>query len=102
MDLTNQIETYIYEADILSSMIQKANSVIDRLEGRPDLQNSYNEELKPVIEEYLNTIKALNFLFEEYFEWEKKIQSTRNLRYRRLHKLILKDLAKPVPPGLNP
>jgi len=101
MDLTDQIESYLYEADLCSNIIQWSNYVIDKLEGRPDLQEVYIDELKPIIEEYLQTIKALQFLFEEYFVWERKIQSTRNLRYRRLYKLILKDLAKPVPPTLS-
>jgi hypothetical protein len=98
MELTSQIEEYLYEADILSEMIQKSNFMIEKLEGRPDLQALYIEELKPIIDEYLNTLKALNFLFKEYFEWEKKNRTTRNLRYRRLNKLILNDLTIKVPP----
>lgn len=102
MDLTEQIEKYLHEADLLSHTITNANFMIDKLEGRPDLQDGYIDELKPIILEYLHTIKALRFLFEEYFVWEKKIVNTRNLRYRRLYSLILKDLSKPVPPALNP
>lgn len=96
-DLTEQIEAYIFDADILSHIITKSNFVIDKLNGRPDLQEPYLDELEPVVEEYVNTIKALKFLFEEYFVWEKKVQPTRNLRYRRLYALISKDLAQSVP-----
>lgn len=102
MDLQNQIESYIHEADILSHVITKSNFMIDKLEGRPDLQEPYFEEIKPILEEYVNTIKALRFLFEEYFEQEKKIQNTRNLRYRRLYTLLLKDLSNLVLLTLKP
>lgn len=101
MDLISQIEGYIHEADTLSSMIEKSNFMIERLDGRPDLQKPYIDELREIVSEYLSTIKALSFLFKEYFEWERKIKKTRNLRYRRLNKLILEDLAKPVPPKLK-
>lgn len=102
MEIINQIENYIEEAGLLSDMIQKSNFMVDKLEGRPDLQDTYLEELEPIIHEYLDTLRALRTLFEEYFEWEKKVQPTRNLRYRRYYKLIVEDLSKPVPPALNP
>lgn len=94
MDFLNQIEDYIRESDLLSQMITNSNFMIDRLEGRPDLQESYLDEVEPIIEDYLNTIKALRFLFEEYFDWERKNKTVRNLRYRRLYSLIMQDLSK--------
>lgn len=98
VELINQIENYITEAGLLTNIITQSNFMIDKLDGRPDLQEPYYEEIEPIIHEYLDTIKALKFLFEEYFDWEKKIQNTRNLRYRRYYSLIVQDLAKPVPP----
>lgn len=102
MDLTEQIEFYIGEADCLSGIIQRSNYVIDRMEGTPDLQEVYEDELMPIIQEYLGVIRILESLFESYFETERQTDKIRNLRYRRLYKLIKTDLAKPVPPGLNP
>ena len=98
MDLVEQIEVYIHDAELLSYTIQKSNFMIDRLEGNDELQQHYIEQLKPTVDEYKQTIKALEFLFKEYFNWEKKNKKTRNLRYRRLYKMVLKDLVKPTPP----
>lgn len=100
-DLIDQIEEYIKEAGLLSDIIEKSNFMIDRLTGNDELQNHYIQELAPTIAEYRTTIKSLEILFQQYFAWERKIKKTRNLRYRRLHKIVLKDLSKPVPPTPN-
>jgi hypothetical protein len=97
MDIVEHIETYVHEAELLTHVIEKSNFMIDRLEGNPELQQHYSEQLMPTIQEYRQTIQALKFLFEEYFLWEKKNSSTRNLRYRRLYRMVLKELIKPVP-----
>lgn len=98
MDLIEQIEEYVYEARLLSHIIEKSNYVIDGLEGEPELKIYYIKQLQPTIEEYRGYLKALKFLFDEYFKWEKLNSKTRNLRYKRLYNLVLEDLNKPIPP----
>lgn len=89
-----QIEIFLKEADILSYIIEKSNFMIARLEGNDELQQEYTEQLKPTLDEYKSTIQALKFLFEEYFDWEKRTISVRNLRYRRLYTQLCKQEVK--------
>lgn len=96
MDLVENIEQYVHEAELLSHTIEKCNFMISRLEGDQEMQKFYTEQLTPTLDEYRQLVKALKFLFEEYFAWEKKNFKTRNLRYRRLYKLVIKDSVKSV------
>ncbi len=101
-DFIEQIEEYIVEANLLSHTIEKFNFMLDASVGDVELQKEYEERLTPTIQEYKETIKALNALFEQYFAWEKRNVKTRNLRYRRLNKMIKKDLKNSILPISNP
>lgn len=94
MDLVEQIEAYIHEANLLSHTIEKSNFMIEAIGHEEELRDHYIQQLQPTIDEYKETIKALDCLFQQYFVWEKKNQKTRNLRYRRLYKMIVEDLKK--------
>lgn len=96
MELIDEIEGYIKECELLSYTIEKSNFMIDAIGDEPELRKHYIDQLKPTIDEYKMNLKALEFLFNEYFDWEKKNKKTRNLRYRRLYNLVTKDLNKPI------
>lgn len=92
----SKIEYLIGEARNLYYVVFNCNHMIDKLEGEPELQESYIEETLPLIQEHNQILEELLKEFEDYFVLEKVEGAPINFRYRRLYTEMKKD-TNPLP-----